>query len=99
MIFNKRVHNRSHFWIIFIVDFNNEFLEQLFYYARYGTQGLTVNKISPNIIYKINEIWCSWGEYVNQEINAKIVENIDIENTESDTLTISVTFQLQGENE
>lgn len=82
----------------FIVDFNNELLEQLFYYARYGTQGLTANKISPNIIYKINEIWCSWGEYVNQEIQAKIVENIDIENTESDTLTISMTFQLQGEN-
>lgn len=83
----------------FIVDFNNELLEQLFYYARYGTQGLIANKISPNIIYKINEIWCSWGEYVNQEIKAKIVENIDIENTESDTLTISMTFQLQGENE
>lgn len=82
----------------FIVDFNNELLEQLFYYARYGTQGLSADKISPNIIYKINEIWCSWGEYVNQEIQAKIVENIDIENTESDTLTISMTFQLQGEN-
>ena len=82
----------------FILDFNNELLEQLFYYARYGTQGLGVNDISPNIIYKINEIWCSWGEYVNKEIKAKIVENIDIENTESDTLTISMTFQLQGEN-
>ncbi len=83
----------------FIADFNNEFLEQLFNYARYGTQGIAVDKISPNIIYTIHEIWCSWGDYKDKEIKAKIVENVDIENTESDTLTLSLTMQIQGEEQ
>lgn len=82
----------------FIADFENELLKKLFKYARYGTQGITKNDISPNMIFGVNEIWCSWGEYENEQYKAKIVENIDIDNTESDTLTISVQFQLQGDN-
>ena len=82
----------------FIIDENIPLLKQLFNYARYGTQGITVNDISPNIIYEITENWCSWGNYNSITFKAKIVENIDIENTESDTLTINVNFQIQGEN-
>ncbi|MBR3890136.1 hypothetical protein IKJ53_06435 [bacterium] len=82
----------------FICDENVPLLEQWFDYARYGAQGLTDTTISPNMIYDIYEHWCSWGNYVKKAVKGKIVENIDIENTESDTLTISVTFQLQGEN-
>ena len=36
--------------------------------------------------------------FENKQILTKIVNDIGIENTESDTLTISVTFQIQGEN-
>lgn len=82
----------------FILDRNISLLNQWFNYARYGTQGLTVNDITPNLIYGINELWCSWGDFEVKEIKAKIVENIDIENTESDTLTLSVTMQIQGDN-
>lgn len=83
----------------FICDFNIPLLKQWFKYARYGTQGLTANDISPNIIYGVSEFWSSWGEFENETYLAKIVENIDIENTESDTLTLSITFQKQGEND
>ena len=82
----------------FIADFNIPLLKQLFKYARYGTQGITKNDISPNMIFSVSEIWCSWGEFEKEDYKAKIVENIDIENSESDTLTLGITFQLQGDN-
>ena len=82
----------------FILDETYKILREWFDYARYGTQGLTVNDISPNIIYNVDEMWCSWGNFVKKSVLAKIVENIDIENTESDTLTISITMQVQGAN-
>lgn len=82
----------------FIYDKSVQLLKQLFMYARYGTQGLTKNDISPNMIFEIKEIWSSWGEFEDISFKAKIVENVDIENTESDTLTLSLTMQLQGDN-
>jgi len=87
----------------FVYDKSIPLLKQLFDYARYGIQpdGEETpfrNGITPNIIYGICEIWSSWGDFEIIQIRAKIVENIDIENTESDTLTLSVTMQIQGEN-
>lgn len=82
----------------FILDTTKILLTQWFDYARYGTQGIATDKISPNTIYEITEYWSSWGSFESKIFNAKIVESIDIENTESDTLTISVPFQIQGEN-
>lgn len=82
----------------FIADKNVPLIKQWFNYARYGTQGITESDISPNLIYEIEEIICEWGEYEVNTIEAKVVENIDIENTESDTLTLSLTFQIQGVN-
>jgi hypothetical protein len=82
----------------FICDENIPLLEQWYNYARYGTIGTGYNDISPNIIYKVNEYWCSWGNFKNQEILTKIVGDMDIENTESDTLTISLSMAIQGEN-
>ena len=82
----------------FILDKNVPLLRQWYDYGRYGTQGITASDISPNMIYEINEFWCSWGDIENKNVNAKIVESIDIENTESDTLTLGLTFQLQGAN-
>lgn len=83
----------------FIYDKAIDLLKQLFKYGRYGRVGITANDISPNMIFGINEIWSSWGEYEVESVNAKIVGDIDIENTESDTLTIGVNFQVQGENQ
>lgn len=86
----------------FIADDDALLLKQWFNYARYGTQDTTNqsidNRISPNIIYDTIEYWCSWGNYETKEILTKIVGDISIENTESDTLTISLSMQIQGEN-
>ena len=87
----------------FVYDKSIPLLKQWFDYARYGVQpdGEETpfrDGITPNIIYEIYEIWSSWGDFEITPIRAKIVENIDIENTESDTLTLSVTMQIQGEN-
>lgn len=82
----------------FVLDRNISLLNQWFKYARYGTQGLTVNDITPNLIYNVSELWSSWGDFEVNNFIAKIVENIDIENTESDTLTLSLSMQIQGEN-
>ena len=51
------------------------------------------------MLFLTNEIWCSWGEYEVSSLTTKLIENIDIENTESDTLTLSLTMQIQGEVE
>lgn len=86
----------------FILDKNISLLNQLFRYARYGKQGTEANSyadgITPNMIYKVREIWSAWGEVTVEEYNAKIISSVDIENTESDTLTITVPLQVQGEN-
>lgn len=82
----------------FICDIDIDLINQWFNYARYGTRGLTVNDITPNLEYKVVEYWCSWGDFESKEIKTKIIENIDIENTESDALTLSLTMQIQGEN-
>lgn len=79
----------------FICDKTIPLLKQFFEYGRYGTQGISVNDISPNMEFVTSEIWCSWGEYENHSIITKIVENIDNENTESDAMTLSMTMQIQ----
>ena len=85
----------------FIADFNIDLIKWWFDYARYGDiENDSDNKplISPNIIYEISEFWSSWGIVKNKNYLGKIVDNIDIENTESDTLTLGITMQVQGEN-
>ena len=85
----------------FVCDFNVELLKQWFKYARYGTQNISdsndVQTMSPNLIYDVNEYWSSWGVVDIEPLKAKIVGNIDVENTEGDTLTLSLTMQKQGE--
>ena len=81
----------------FIFDKNIDLLKQLFNYGRYGTQGTTASDISPNMIFITRELWSSWGEVEKHDIYTKIVESVDIENTESDALTIGITMQMQGE--
>lgn len=86
----------------FILDKDNTLLKQFFKYARYGIQGTIASSFSdgvtPNMIYEITELWSSWGNYDLFTFNGKVVESIDIENTESDTLSITIPIQLQGDN-
>lgn len=86
----------------FVLDKSIDLLNQMFRYARYGKQGTSDNDyedgITPNMIYRIREYWSAWGEVRVEEYKAKIVSSIDIENTESDTLSITIPFQVQGEN-
>lgn len=82
----------------FMVDFSSDLIKNWFNYARYGTHTIATTGVSPNTIYEISEIWSSWGVISINTFKAKIIENIDIENTESDALTISTTFQVQGDN-
>lgn len=85
----------------FIADFNIDLIKWWFDYARYGDiENDNNNKplISPNIIYEISEFWSSWGIVKNKKYLGKIVDDIEIENTESDTLTLGITMQVQGEN-
>ena len=82
----------------FIYDKSISLLKQLFKYARYGVQGITVNDISPNMIFGITEIWSSWGDFETITVKAKIDGDVDIVNTESDVLTIGISMHLQGDN-
>lgn len=86
----------------FIVDYDIFLIRQFFDYARYGIQGtsasLYTNGITPNMVFEIDEIWSSWGTIFYRTFKAKIVESIDIENSESDVLTITIPFQVQGDN-
>jgi hypothetical protein len=86
----------------FILDKSIGILNDFYKYARYGTQRRTTLPynyiISPNMIFQITEIWSYWGQVDVQTFKAKVIESIDIENTESDTLTIRIPFQLQGDN-
>lgn len=87
----------------FILDRDIPILMQWFKYARYGivADGNNIswmNGVSPNMIYTIEEIIVNWEEATKNSFKAKIIESIDIETTESDVTTITVPFQVQGDN-
>ena len=46
----------------------------------------------------VREIFCYWGNVIVVNYLGKIIESIDIENTESDTMSIVIPMQIQGEN-
>lgn len=85
----------------FVLDKSEPLVYQWWKYARYGIQGTLANSytdgVSPNTLYKVQEIWSYWGEIEIFEFIVKSTDNIDIENTESDALTIKLTFELQKE--
>lgn len=89
----------------FLLDTNIALLDQWFEYGRYGTTnvgnsvGSSNNAMSPNIIYKVTEYWSYWGNVKKREIKTKISNSIEIEDTESDTMTVGVVMQIQGDND
>ena len=87
----------------FVLTKDEPLIYQWWKYARYGTLG-TYNAqtpyndgVTPNMLYSIEEIWSSWGQVEVFSFYAKTTENVDIENTESDALSIKLTFELQKE--
>lgn len=82
----------------FLIDRDIPILKQWFEYARYGVNGVDNEKVSPNTIYKVTEYISAWGEVERHIFYTKINDSIDIENTESDTLTITIPMKIQGEN-
>ena len=89
----------------FLLDTSIKILDQWFEYGRYGTTNVgnnansSNNAMSPNLIYKVTEYWSYWGNVKKREIKAKISNSIDIEDTESDTMTVGVVMQIQGDND
>lgn len=89
----------------FLLDLNNHLLDQWFEYGRYGTINVPTDSggsylaMSPNLIYKVTEYWSYWGKIRKREIKTKISDSIEIEDTESDTMTIGITMQIQGDND
>lgn len=89
----------------FVLDESTDLLKQWFEYARYGINNLDNNgaiqdsSITPNIVYEVKEIWSSWGVIGNYTFLTKLVEDIDIEESESDALTLGITMQIQGGND
>lgn len=85
----------------FVLDFAEPLIKQWWKYARYGIQGTHTdsysNGVSPNMLYQVREIWSSWGNIEVYDFIAKATDNIDIENTESDALTIRITLDIQRE--
>ena len=82
----------------FVCDEDIALLSQWYDYGRYGTSGITVNDITPNLLYDIVEIYSSWGNISFKSYRAKLTESIDIENTEGDVITLSINVQPQGSN-
>jgi len=88
----------------FIYDTSIQLLNDWYEYAYYGDQkygsgnSLQQTSLTPNIIYTIKEIYCSWANIKAYTYKGKIVEDIDIGNTDSDVETIKVDIQLQGTN-
>ena len=102
--FIQNKHNdgiNPNFEYSFVLDKSETLIKQLWKYARYGIQGTLGNSysdgVSPNTLYKIQEIWSYWGEIEIFEFVAKATDNIDIDNTESDSLTLKLTFEMQKE--
>ena len=77
-----------------------DLLKQFYRYGRYGIVAKNsaeyVSGISPNMIFKIKEYTSSWGEYEINELYAKATDNIDVDKTESDAMTIALQFEKQA---
>lgn len=89
----------------FVLDKSEPLIKQWWKYARYGIQGSPSSTqgvasystgVSPNMVYENKEIYSSWGNVEIYTFKTKATDNIDIENTESDVLTIKLTFEIQG---
>lgn len=86
----------------FMLDKGESIIRAWFLYGRYGivADGTTgheyANGISPNMVYAITEWWSYWGDVEPISFHSKLVGSVDIDNTESDALTIKLPMQVVG---
>ena len=79
-------------------------LNQWYEYASYGNQNLGTGgalqqtSMTPNVIYFVSEIENSWCDIKERHFQTKIVDDIEINDTDSDIITIGLTMQIQGDN-
>ena len=87
----------------FVVSDDIPLLEQWFEYGRYGTINVNssseLQTMSPNLIYNVYEVWSYWGNVKTKVKKTRIADSTDIDVTEGDTMTVSVTLQIQGDND
>ena len=87
----------------FVVSDDIPLLEQWFEYGRYGEVNVNssseLQTMSPNLIYNVYEIWSYWGNVKTKVKKTRIADSTDIDVTEGDTMTVSVTMQIQGDND
>ena len=102
--FNQNKHNdgiNPTFSYSFVLDTQEPLIAQLFKYSRYGILGTPQNTysdgVTPNTLYEITELWNSWCVIEKYSFLAKATENIDNETTESDAMSIKLTFEKQKE--
>ena len=79
----------------FVCDLSITMINRFFKYARYKSDTV----ITPNIVYLVREVISSWGQVNVYDSNARIIETIEINNNESDVMTITLPLQIQGEND
>ena len=85
----------------FVLDKSEPLIYQWWKYARYGIQGKETDTpkystgVTPNTIYEIVEYWSSWGNIEKITYNAKATENVEVENTESDAISLKLNFEVQ----
>ena len=85
----------------FVLDKSEPLIYQWWKYARYGIQGQESDTptystgVTPNTIYEIVEYWSSWGNIEKITYKAKATENIEVENTESDAISLKLNFEVQ----
>lgn len=85
----------------FVLDKSEPLIYQWWKYARYGIQGKESDNptystgVTPNTIYEIVEYWSSWGTIEKITYYAKATENVEVENTESDAISIKLNFEVQ----
>ena len=102
--FISKNHNQSMTLTLnyaFILDTDVALIKEWFMFSRYGISArdsggnFTSETITPNLIYHIDEFIACWGVVNINGFDAKISGNIEIENSESDVLTIKVPMQIQ----
>lgn len=82
----------------FVLNEDIVLLKQLFYYSRYGTyKDDDEYVISPNLIFELKEYYCAWGNADVNTFKVKLVDTVDLDNTESDVLTLGIKLQIQGD--
>ena len=81
----------------FMLNKEEGLINAWFEYGRYGIiPSNPENGVTPNMVYKISEWWSYWGNVRPITFHSKIVGTIDIDNTESDAITIRLPMQVVG---